>query len=41
VLKVHDYNYLRKVIDQAKTLEFTNPTGSVRYGKIKINLNLK
>jgi hypothetical protein len=36
VLKVHDYNYLRKVIEQAKSLEFTNPTGIVKLGKIII-----
>jgi len=36
VLKVHEYNYLRKVIEQAKSLEFTNPTGIVELGKIII-----
>lgn len=30
VLKVHDYNYLSRVIEQAKSLEFNNPTGIVK-----------
>ena len=37
VLKVHDYNYLSRVIEQAKSLEFNNPTGIVKVGKDIIN----
>jgi hypothetical protein len=37
VLKVHDYNYLRKVIEQAKSLEKSSAKDPTRFGKIIIN----
>lgn len=33
VLKVHDFNYIKNVIDQAKSLEKPDSENFIRYGK--------